>query len=117
MTTNNPFGEMISSYSRAQAIEDGVLVDLTERSKKYGFKFPIVCTDTLAEGVMGNGTDEERNRRLEHFLFHVAEVMKANKNLRSDRLSGTAEGVNWWIHCGPGDTPDPVLTIMLQGED
>ena len=30
MSCENPFGETIYSYSRAQAIEDGVLVDLSQ---------------------------------------------------------------------------------------
>ena len=28
---NEPFGEVISSYSRAQAIEDGVRIELVQR--------------------------------------------------------------------------------------
>ena len=37
------FGEVISSYSRAQAIDEGVLVDVSQSSeaKECGFKFPI----------------------------------------------------------------------------
>jgi hypothetical protein len=27
------------------------------------------------------------------------------------------ERVNLWSMCGPGDTPEPVITIMLEGED
>ena len=39
--------EMISSYSRAQAIEDGVLVDITPLAREAGFKFPCVVTIRL----------------------------------------------------------------------
>ena len=33
---------IIFSYSRAQAIEDGVLIDVTAEAKAYGFKLPFV---------------------------------------------------------------------------
>ena len=38
----NPFENtpVIFQYSRAQAIEDGVLIDLTEWAKELGFKVP-----------------------------------------------------------------------------
>ena len=48
--TNEPndlsalFGEIIHSYSRAQAIEDGVLVDVTEMAREAGFKWPFAMT-------------------------------------------------------------------------
>ncbi len=35
------FGESISNYARAQAIEDGVLVDLTHRAREAGYDYPI----------------------------------------------------------------------------
>ena len=44
--TNNPFDDapIIHSYTRAQAIEDGVLVDLTEWARETGFHIPVACT-------------------------------------------------------------------------
>ena len=48
MTNENPFGEVIYSYSRAQAIEDGVLVDLSNvDSIRQHWKHPFVCTSTV----------------------------------------------------------------------
>ena len=46
MNTRNPFEDapVIYSYTRKQAIEDGVLVDLTEWSKETGFTIPVACT-------------------------------------------------------------------------
>ncbi len=40
------FGEVISSYSRAQAIDDGVLVDLSGLfpSDTRLYKWPVACT-------------------------------------------------------------------------
>jgi hypothetical protein len=30
---------------------------------------------------------------------------------------GQRELVRLWAHCGPGDDPRPVITVMLEGED
>ena len=45
--TNELFGEVISSYSRAQAIEDGVLVDVSSVAREAGIKFPVAMTRTV----------------------------------------------------------------------
>ena len=37
--------QIISRYTRAQAIEDGVLVDVTEQAKETGLLLPTVITD------------------------------------------------------------------------
>ena len=45
--SNDNNWNVIYSYTRAQAIEDGVLVDVTEQAKATGFKLPTVVTDNL----------------------------------------------------------------------
>ncbi len=44
--------EVISVYTRAQAIEDGVLVDVSELAKEAGFRFPVAVTRRLFESVL-----------------------------------------------------------------
>jgi hypothetical protein len=41
--------EVIFSYSRKQAIEDGVLVDLTSLARDAGIKFPVAVTRAVFE--------------------------------------------------------------------
>ena len=36
--------EIIYPYTRAQALEDGVLVDVSEIAKEAGIKFPVALT-------------------------------------------------------------------------
>ena len=48
-TMTEIFGDVISSYGRAQAIEDGVLVDLMQPEtvgavKEAGFRYPVAMT-------------------------------------------------------------------------
>lgn len=41
------FGPVISAYSRAQAIEDGVLVDVTATAKEAGYRWPVALSRTV----------------------------------------------------------------------
>src|ERR1039458_9163048 len=64
--TNELFGEVISSYSRAQAIEDGVLVDFSSAAREAGIKFPVAMTRTVwgkyVEVPEGVKCQDERGR-------------------------------------------------------
>lgn len=39
--------DIISAFSRAEAIEDGVLIDVTEMGREAGFRFPVAVTEAL----------------------------------------------------------------------
>ena len=43
---------LIFSYTRAQAIADGVLVDLTEWARETGFRVPLACTSAVWHGYI-----------------------------------------------------------------
>ena len=42
-----PFGPAISTYTRAQAIEDGILVDVSDTACEAGFTIPVAVTRTV----------------------------------------------------------------------
>jgi hypothetical protein len=48
-SAGSPFdgAEIISSYSRAQALEDGELVDVSETAREAGIRFPVAVTRAL----------------------------------------------------------------------
>lgn len=46
-TPTETFGEPISVYTRAQAIDDGALVDLSQWGREYGFRVPVCMTRAL----------------------------------------------------------------------
>ena len=61
------FGPAISAYTRAQAIEDGILVDVSDTAREAGFNIPVTVTRTvwnrliaLPEGY--RGFQDERGR-------------------------------------------------------
>lgn len=129
----HPFtgADVISSYSRAEAIEDGVLIDVTDAAKPYGFK-PGVAVSTavwstfikpgLADMPEAEAADTMA-KRLGDLLFAArARIAVLGTDERTDRItleldSPAGTRVPIWCHCGPGDNAEPVITIMLEGED
>ena len=121
---------VIYRYTRAQAIDDGVLVDLTEWAKETGFTIPVACTTavwnqciTPPEGTKELG-QSERGRA--HDVLWMLFVAIKRHSGTSDQLlydviflneTGKHETVTLKSICGPGDDAEPVITIMLINED
>ena len=121
------FGPVIFSYSRAQAIADGVLIDVSEMAQEAGIKYPTAVTSAVwhdyvevPEGVEGQ---DERGRLwdvLTMFCFAARQGRRGTELVydllvRNDNTS--PQPVSLKAICGPGDTPEPVLTIMMPDED
>lgn len=132
---DQPTGPMIFSYTRADAIADGVLVDLMADPRtagvvrEAGFKLPIVMTGTSYEAAVGTGelpSGQSRAGRLWDVLsvLHCAiRRLPAGEDRVEFKVAVDTDGqghhktVALWCLCGPGDDGEPVLTIMLEGED
>jgi len=122
--------EIISSYTRAQAIEDGELVDVSEMAKEAGIKYPVALTRAVWFGCVDvpeglEGEQDEAGRLwdvLSMFRFAAA-TSKAGVGEMLYRLyvlkrSGRKpELVTLKAHIGPGDDWHPVITIMEPEED
>jgi hypothetical protein len=120
--SNNPFGECIYRYTRANAIADGVLVDLSQvETVKAHWKHPFACTDTvygiIERAIEAGGCDLNG---IMHDIGTMA-TAEARKGGRTDVihfLVGIGEKLHELkLHIGPGDTAEPVLTLMLPCED
>jgi hypothetical protein len=128
---NNFFSEsdMIFVYTRAQAIADGVLIDLTScfPSDTRMFKWPLACTSSVWNLIESAASAEEVDPALYvwdvAYMAHVA--IKSATNSGSSELPFevkmplTENGAEYKLKlvCGPGDNGEPVLTIMLPMED
>ena len=121
---------VIFSYTRAQAIADGVLVDVSELAKEAGFKYPIALTSaawadcvTVPEGA----DDQDEIGRLWDVLNVLRFTVQGQAGWRDQAdvrftvsvRTGevTSEDVQLKALCGPGDNAEPVITIMLPDED
>jgi hypothetical protein len=123
--------DVISAYSRAEAIDDGVLVDLMQGDMgklcKEHYKYPIACTSAVW------GLVEQSVSKPEHLndvlgVLHDILTMSKNGHERSDDPSacqfqviitgtGNQDVHDLKMRCGPGDEGEPVLTLMLVTED
>jgi len=131
MNMTEIFGEPISTYSRRQAIEDGVLVDLMQEEtaglvREAGFKFPIAMTIaawTETIGPVGEPLPEGQDLkgRLWDVLWMLKMTIKAISPLATTRIDFSVrvsgKRVQLYSVCGPGDDAEPVITILLRGED
>lgn len=115
------FGEPISTYTRAQAIADSVLVDVSRAAARAGFRYPTAVTAALWSAIDIDDGVNPRSvtcmHRLGHVLARALEAIRAVGNRDTDRVVFRALGSECWAHCGPGDQGEPVITLMLEGED
>jgi hypothetical protein len=126
------YGDMISLYSRADAIRDGVLVPLSpELCKDAGVVLPVCVTDTVWNGYIdpANMTEmpgQSVEGRMWDLLWMFRCAVKVGKGggdrirfsvLFQTKPKGNPEQIDLIAVCGPGDEADPVITIMLPGED
>ena len=123
------FGDVIHTYTRAQALADGALKDVSETAKEAGFRIPVAVTAavwsryvelTPAAKKAGNDIDgrlwdvlwmayvaARGNPEAQEFLYQLRVVTDRPK----------PELVQLKLHVGPGDDLEPVITIMLPEED
>ncbi len=124
MSDNNDsiFGDAIFRYTRANAISDGVLVDLGQViTVKDHWKFPFACTDTVF--ALMERAIEEHGNDLAGIMHDISLMAKAEV-----RNGSRADVIHFKVcigltlhdlklHIGPGDTAEPVMTLMLPHED
>ena len=123
MEANNPFGDVIYSYTRKQAIDDGVLVDLSDNEvTRQHWKYPVACTDTVWSSIEAaiSQSGHDLNGIL-HDVYSMAKLAarRAREGERDVLFTVLIAGARRQLklNIGPGDTPAPVLTLMLPGED
>ena len=113
------FGEPICCYSRAQAIEDSVLIDVSERARRAGIRYPTACTAGVWAliGTMPESCTVDESVRLAEVLAALLAAIRRGGVRGTDRVHFVALGERLYAVCGPGDTEAPVITIMAEGED
>ena len=125
MTTDNT---LIFAYSRKDAIEDGVLIDVTETAKEAGFRYCVALTSAawaecvaVPDGVL---CQDEAGRLWDvlTMLRHASRSAGSGAStvffdvlVLNDRTS--PKPVRLKAVCGPDDGLSPCLAVMLPGED
>ena len=127
MIMSNDF-DLIFSYSRKQAIEDGVLIDVTGMAKEAGFKWPVAVTVTVwnqyivpEEELVSAGQSKEGRLWDVLNVLRIAAFQQNSSEIVFKVTFLTAPDKQEFVHLkalsGPGDEGEPVITIMLPEED
>ena len=129
------FGEPISVYTRQQAIDDGVLVDVTKWAKEAGFTLPAVVTQAVWEDCCAWPGDavkqslfpQDLDGRIWDVVFMAAVAAREHQDSSQihfviNRVPRPGcidknRTVTLKLHVGPGDNGEGVITIMLPQED
>src|SRR5687768_13821949 len=119
------------SYTRAEAIEDGVLVDVTETAQATGFRVPVAVTRGVwteaVEWDAANRAPQDEHGRLGDVLWMAWLAARGRRNddrltyeivrVPNTPLATVPRRLVLVLHIGPGDDGEPVVTVMLPGED
>lgn len=134
-STESFFGEVISIYTRAQAIEDGVLIDTGSMAQEAGFKWPVAVTSAAWDDCIAWTEDDsdkqvyqDQSGRLWDVLFMASHAIRQASGsgdrllfklyrVRRDGYSKKAILATLKLIVGPGDQGEPVITILLPNED
>jgi hypothetical protein len=126
------FGEPIHTYSRAQAIEDGMLVDVSDTASEAGFRIPVAMTRAAwadcvewTEADSHRQTHQDEAGRLWDVLWMAVRAARRGGSETLFQLYRVPRGgrgtrprlTTLRMLCGPGDAGEPVITILLPGED
>lgn len=120
--------DLIHVYTRRQAIEDGVLIDVTTTAKEAGFCFPMAVTAALWSRyvrVLDGVEAQDEAGRLWDILHMLRYAIRQRRNhadtviftvsVRTDQSQPQA--VKLKAVCGPDDAGAPCFTLMLPEED
>ncbi|MFC7261464.1 DUF6573 family protein [Streptomyces lutosisoli] len=132
------FGEpvdIIHAYTRAQAIADGVLVEApASLAREAGFAVPVALTSAAWEDCVAWDENDSRRQTPQDETGRLWDVLNMTRwaigrSRGGDRVTvelyrvprgGRAERarrVQLVAQVGPGDTAEPVMTIMQPHED
>lgn len=141
---DNFWGEPISVYTRAQAIADGVLVDVSDTAREAGWRVPVAltralwedCVEWTADDSRKHGTCQDVAGRLWDVVWmsRLAAHRHAKRCEQDPTLDPSTCQVQLYrvpregrghmprltrikLMISGGDEGEPVATIMLTNED
>jgi hypothetical protein len=120
---------LVSIYTRAEALEDGALRDVTAQAKEAGISIPTAVTEAVwNQYVELTPAAEKARNNVEGrlwdivWMFRCAAVRNPNEReiefelyVVTDRIQPSR--VKLKAICGSGDDGEPVITLLLPDED
>jgi hypothetical protein len=129
MTTDSDF-QIVYSYTRSQAVADGVQVEVTKTAQEAGIRFPVFLTRTVYDSfvtVPDGVTGQDEAGRLWDIIWMTrfaiirarpgCERLPVALYVRND--NSRSRLVKLVAQCGPLDIddPQPAITVMMPDED
>lgn len=116
--------DLIHAYTRADALADGMLVDVCDPARRVGIVHHAAITEGLYE-ALGGDDDPGTTERVERTLRACLDTYKAawrtcpvEDRVWFGTVDARGEALDVWANFGPADEPGvPVLTVMLTTED
>jgi hypothetical protein len=124
------FGDVVYGYTRAQAVADGVQVEVSKVGAEAGIKFPLFLTRTVFDAYVAVPRDvsgqDEAGRLWDIVWMTRFAILRAKPGV--DRIpvalyvrndNRAAKLVKLIATCGPLDIddPQPAITVMMPDED
>jgi hypothetical protein len=121
--------ELIHSYSRKQATEDGVLIDVTPAAREAGLTIPVTVTAAVFRNyvrVPDGVTAQDEPGRLRDILWMLRFAISRHREVEGDTLLFTVfvrnddtepKPVKLKAIVHPGDEGEPVVTVLMPDED
>ncbi|MFA6093665.1 MAG: DUF6573 family protein [Elusimicrobiota bacterium] len=120
--------EVIHAYTRKDAMDDGVLVDLSGLAREAGFRWPLAVTRAVYEMLEPSEELKARGQSVTGrawdmlFILRVAARRGDGQEISFSPLflnkpGEPPEHKGLRAVTGPGDDGEPVITVMLPGED
>jgi len=123
---------IVIAYTRAEAIADGTLIDVSEMAKEAGIKFPVALSEALQNTIEDKPELEDIEGRTwdvlwmlrcaiagiiparkegEDLIFYELILNDSNKKRRKPKMVTLKALVHG------GDNQEPVITVMFPNED
>jgi hypothetical protein len=124
------FGPVVYSYTRAQAVADGVQVEVSKVAQEAGIKFPMFLTRAVFDNYVavppGVTAQDEAGRLWDIVWMTRFAILRAKPGV--DRIpvalyvrndNRAAKLIKLIATCGPLDIddPQPAITVMIPDED
>jgi uncharacterized protein DUF6573 len=121
--------DLIHSYSRVDAIRDGVLIDVSTTARQAGILWPVALTSAAWGRCVsvppGVECQDEAGRLWDVVCLLACAIRRSaggaevrfGVHVRNDNKERTPPLVRLKALCGPGGNGEPVVTVMMLDED
>ena len=135
LTGLDVFGPILASYTREEALSDGVLIDASSMAQEASFTIPVAFTATAWQDCVA-WTDADSEKQIHQdqsgrlwdvltmALYGIKSTKRSGHSLLfpltrvpRDGESIDARETTLKLIIGPGDRGEAVITILLPNED